>query len=1391
MPDKRYNWKRFWHPMTCNIDLSDRGYLYDPDSEYGHIHNPDLVPFESIETVPCLVLLGEPGIGKTRTMDAERNAIDARVKQKGGQTLWLDLQSYGSEDRLVRELFGNPKFISWRTGTHRLHVFLDSLDECLLEIRKLATLLPDEFKKYPVERLYLRIACRTADLPNVLEEGLEELWGKDAVGVYELTPLRRVDVIEAAKANNLNADAFLQEIDRMEAVPLAIKPITLKFLLNTYLKGKLRSTQDELYLKGCRLLCEETNESHRAAKRAGEFTADERMAVAARIAAVTIFANRYAIWTDVDTGDVPGEDVTVRELCGGSESVNDDEIQVSEATVRETLATGLFSSRGPKRMGWAHQTYAEFFAAQYLVQRGMTLSQMMSLITHPDGKLVPQLYETAAWLACMAPEVFQEIMKMDPEVLLRSDVATADTKDRAALVESLLILYDKEKSFDHDWAIRGQYQKLAHPELAEQLRSYICDVAKNDVVRRVAINIAEACELQTLQGDLVDIALDPAQPAPIREAAAYAAVHIGDDTTKAKLKPLAIGESENDHKDQLKGYGLQAVWPDHITAKELFTVLTHPKVENFYGAYWAFFSSKLVQHLGPTDLLTALKWVEGQPTRDKLTHHFEQLMDDIMLKAWEHLESPDVQEAFAKSVLSRFKHYDKIVGGLVEPQFESMLGDDEKRRRAIDAIVPMLPDRGMCLVQLVDPETPWVIEKDIPWMIERIQCEESQDVQRVWAELIERVFDRQDPNQFDTIFTARQKSPVLAEEFAWLPEPVELNSPRAQEMKVHHSKIQEWANRANDRPILDPPPAKRIAFLLDECESGNLSAWWRLNMEMTLEPDSALYRDELKSDLTVLPGWKAADATTKARIVETAKRYVLEQDPKTQEWLGTNTMPPLAFAGYRALILLLREAPDFTPTIPTDVWKKWTPTILAYLKPHHELVKLAYEHAPDDIIRALLVIIDKQNEEHDYIFITRKVECCWDDRLADALLKKAKDAKLKPVCMGSLLVDLLDHNVDEAKVFAESLVPLPLPSSEDARNRAIAAARALMFHAKDAGWSVVGPAIREDTKFGREVISAVTHNAESIEKRLTDDQLADLYVWLVRQYPHAEDPKHDGACIMEPRDRVTNWRNSILSYLRERGTHQACDVIQRISHELPELDWLKWTLWEAQNNTRRCTGVPPQLADILEMADDSQKCLVNSGDQLLDVLIESLKRLEEALQGETPSARDIWDQDRVDKKRYRPIDENGFSDYVKRHLEGDLKQRGIIVNREVEIRRGEGSGKGERTDIYIAAVVRGSNGKNHDSVSVIIEVKGCWNKELDTAMKTQLVDRYLKDNPCQHGMYLVGWFNCDQWDDEDYRKKGCPKRSIDEAQNRFDIQAADLSQQDVRIKVFVMNTALR
>jgi len=229
-----YNWTRFWCPRTGTMNLSDRGYLSDPESEFGHIYNPDLVTFDSIAATPCLGLLGEPGIGKSHAMRVAEKGIDDKTRKGDDKALWLDLRSFRSEDRLVRRLFENPVFQSWTKDNHCLHLFLDSLDECLLRIDTVGALLIDELNKGPVERLYLRVACRTADWSEGFEESLRRLWGTDQVSVYELALLRRKDVIEAGEANNSDAGAFLSEIDRAEAVPLAIKPITLGFLLNTY-----------------------------------------------------------------------------------------------------------------------------------------------------------------------------------------------------------------------------------------------------------------------------------------------------------------------------------------------------------------------------------------------------------------------------------------------------------------------------------------------------------------------------------------------------------------------------------------------------------------------------------------------------------------------------------------------------------------------------------------------------------------------------------------------------------------------------------------------------------------------------------------------------------------------------------------------------------------------------------------------------------------------------------------------------------------------------------------------------------------------------------------------------------------------------------------------------
>ena len=420
-----FDWKRFWCPRGGIFNLSDRGFLSDPEGEWGKYSNPDLVTFGRLAEFPCAVLLGEPGIGKSWTLQQEKAEVESSLAI-GARLLSLDLRSFSTDIRLMESLFNSETFESWRKGDWMLHVFLDSLDECLLRIDNVAALLADELPKQPVERLRLRIACRTAPWPTILEKALTDLFGE--CHAYELVPLRRIDVKRAAEQSGIaDPNAFLGRIDELDVSSLAIKPVTLKFLISTYLRdGDFPKDHLELYEKGCKTLCEESSDSRHGGGRRGRLNPDERLAVAFRIAAVTQLCRRFAVYTGREADGVPSEDVFINDLAGGTERAVD-EVTVSTDALWEVLDTGLFSSRGANRIGWAHQTYSEFLAARYCKRRKMPLQQIRPLIFHPSDhgrRLIPQLHEVAAWMAAMDAEILRVVATADPEALLGAAAAS-------------------------------------------------------------------------------------------------------------------------------------------------------------------------------------------------------------------------------------------------------------------------------------------------------------------------------------------------------------------------------------------------------------------------------------------------------------------------------------------------------------------------------------------------------------------------------------------------------------------------------------------------------------------------------------------------------------------------------------------------------------------------------------------------------------------------------------------------------------------------------------------------------------------------------------------------------------------------------------------------------
>jgi hypothetical protein len=102
-----YPWRRYWARRDGFVDLSDDGFLVDPESERARYSAQKLYTFPELQDYRALALLGEPGIGKSIALAAEYSSPQQDVC--GGQQpvrTYVDLRSFSSDALLLSRVFG-------------------------------------------------------------------------------------------------------------------------------------------------------------------------------------------------------------------------------------------------------------------------------------------------------------------------------------------------------------------------------------------------------------------------------------------------------------------------------------------------------------------------------------------------------------------------------------------------------------------------------------------------------------------------------------------------------------------------------------------------------------------------------------------------------------------------------------------------------------------------------------------------------------------------------------------------------------------------------------------------------------------------------------------------------------------------------------------------------------------------------------------------------------------------------------------------------------------------------------------------------------------------------------------------------------------------------------
>jgi hypothetical protein len=1207
--DLPYEWSRYWFDNSHSAVIAD-GFLAR-DSRNEEV----ALGFEAFAHFEYLVLLGDPGLGKSTEM--ERIA-----KASVGPVLFCNLGRISSADHLFREVFDSPAYRDGIASRAGLTLLLDSLDEGHQTIVALPELLEDEIKKVALGKLRLRISCRSAEWSNlnVFRKALERRGAKQFKEI-RLAPLTVQDVRLACDQDGIPFEGFMSSVAEMRVGHFAANPKSLIPLLREFSKhGVLPSSQWDLFERNCRAFCSEVRDG-RPATRADRLSPDARLAIAGRIAAAMALSSRTSIWTGViedgETADAP-----VRELAGHFERMPDGTaFPVREPEIAETIGKGLFSGVGPHRVRFQHQIDAEFLAARYLSDDYFSDESLIEILGQDFS--YPQLDQISAWITTRRTAVFDHLVKNSPLVLLRSEAITTDDDARFRLAGRLLDLFEAEEASDN-WA-RDHYQVLRNSRLAEQVAPYLTDKSKPWLVRRVAIDIVEANNLTEFQNVLADIALDREESFGTRVNAAYATIRIGDKPTRARLLPLL--ESPDDDKKELRGVALSGNWPDNISVDEVFAYLD-PPLTHFHGAYNMFFY-ELSESLTEEHLPVALAWLIKQPNSGIDYIGLDRISDRIVTLAW--LDARKNSKTFSDLVhlaKRRMQGFGDLLSvptafspAAYEKTYEEIRADDLMRRQLILGILEITAPEQLYLS--TRSNVVGLKPHDLSWLIS------------VWEEANDKPFRDKlltiisgfigpwetPPESVSLIDAACHIHADFKTRFGPLFEPILLDSEAATDQREHYNKYVRPRTRqeANPAAIISPTPKDEVLRLLQEFRSGKTDAWWQLLRWMTATPDGMSTVSEYASNVTAFPVWTLLDRATREEIVASAEHYIVVGVPNEDEWVGKSIIYRPAIGGYRAFRLLLTLEPERLDRLPSDLWSKWAATIFFHWEPSrdpaedgHEdrenLIGRAYGMAPEAFENILRGVLTRYAAAPDQYLELSQLDHIWNEKLDRVLLEFLTENT--PVHVMRLALDKLFARANEkATEFACRVLPASLRGQSDLAVVALVLELTIR-HDRRACWSQLEFLLSEDPEHGKQIVEqGVMRWSHNVPSFLTEGQLADLYIWLTHQYPHEDDPQHSGSYSPGPRDEIVSWRENVLGVLVKRGTEAAAEEVARISAEFPKLKYIKFRHFESLENLRSKVWVPWEPAAIVRRFANESEINVGRRQRLGEKLDRSATRL--------------------------------------------------------------------------------------------------------------------------------------------------------------------------------------
>lgn len=464
--------------MTSNFYLQRK--LYDHEKEYSEL--------EVIEAFQVIIILAEPGAGKSSLLESFSNHLS--IKNKTANT-----------------------FNSRNNHDKNSILIIDALDELVrIDQSAVSNLLG---KAADLEPRKLIISSRSSEWEESYTSLVRDIFEIEP-RVFRLLPFNESEqqqIFENYKAEE-NFPIFECEVKKYNLEQLLSNPQFLKIFADAYIESnRVFSDRKSIFKQAVTALAKETNNAFNVRN---DLPILKKIEISEEIFAKLLLSGSEGVSTNVDSLDTlyPRIDSLIK--------LDNSDFYPSLLSSRLFKLAENESLHQP-----SHKIITEFTAANYLVKKinadrnYISLNQCLSIIA-PNGIVRDELRGLVAWMAALGDKFIQEtLINIDPyAVLANGDPSQLLPSSKKYVLEKLICLVEEDPYFRRSdmwrtFSISGFFDNASLTTV-----KYILTESDKGLLRGLVLELIEnAVILESLLPELEEILMNEAIDKYIRELA--------------------------------------------------------------------------------------------------------------------------------------------------------------------------------------------------------------------------------------------------------------------------------------------------------------------------------------------------------------------------------------------------------------------------------------------------------------------------------------------------------------------------------------------------------------------------------------------------------------------------------------------------------------------------------------------------------------------------------------------------------------------------------------------------------------------------------------------------------------------------------------------------------